>query len=177
MKKGYWILIVIILFIIAGLIPFMKGYTVCPFIPPCHEYKISLFDWIRYRDNLKPRENRENYNYVNSEYNFQLTLPASWKGFTVILGTVQFGETVTLRHPNWSKENPYMDIPILVYPIEQWKTWEANNFKGYLTAAPIGPTERGRNARYVFATAPRYNYSFETGWEAVDTIVESLKGF
>lgn len=83
--KKYWILIVIVLFIIGGFIPFMKGRTICPFIPPCFEYKISLFDWIRYRDNLKSIKNIENYNYVNSEYNFQLTLTNAWKNYKVFI--------------------------------------------------------------------------------------------
>lgn len=82
MKKRYLILIVIVLFIIGVFIPFMKGRTICPTMPPCFEYKLSLFDWIRYRDNLKPVKDRENYPYVNADYNFQLTLPGSWKGFT-----------------------------------------------------------------------------------------------
>jgi hypothetical protein len=115
--------------------------------------------------------------YTNTTYGFTLTLPKSWEGYTVLTGTLPFGYTVTLRHPLWTKENPYMDTPILVYPITQWKLWEANNFEGYPTAAPIGPTERGRNAQYVFATAPRYNYSFATDWETVEEIVKSLKGF
>lgn len=68
-----------------------------------------------------------------------------------------------------------MDIPIQVFSLEQWKKWESNDFEGYPTAAPIGPTERGRNGKYVFATSPRYNYSFATGWEEVDEIVKNLK--
>ena len=53
---------------------------------------------------------------------------------------------------------------------------EKNNFEGYPTAAPIGPTERGRNDAYVFATAPRYNFSFAVGWEEVEDIIKTLKG-
>ena len=101
----------------------------------------------------------------------------SWQGYTVINAAIQYGNSVTIRHPLWTKEDPRMDIPILIYPIDQWNTWEKNNFEGYPTAAPIGPTERGRNAKYVFATAPRYNFSFATGFEEVDQIVQGLKGF
>lgn len=115
--------------------------------------------------------------YTNTTYGFSLTLPESWSEYTVTSGTLPFGYTVTLRHPLWTQANPYMDVPILVYPIAQWQTWEKNNFEGYPTAAPIGPTERGRNERYVFATAPRYNYSFATDWETVEEIIKSLKGF
>lgn len=73
---GILVSVLIIIFV-----PFIKSGTVCPTLPPCHESKISLFNWIRYRDNIKPIKNRENYNYVNSDYNFQLTLPVSWKGY------------------------------------------------------------------------------------------------
>lgn len=115
--------------------------------------------------------------YTNDTYGFSLTLPADWKGYTLVPASVQYGYAVTLRHPLWTAQNPYMDIPILIYPIDQWKKWEANHFEGYPTAAPIGPTERGRNTRYVFATAPRYNFSFGIGWEAVDVVVQKLKAF
>lgn len=115
--------------------------------------------------------------YTNTTYGFTLTLPDTWKGYTLIPASVKFGEAITLRHPLWNKENPYMDIPILIYPIAQWTTWEKNNFEGYPTAAPIGPTERGRNAKYVFATAPRYNYSFGIGFETVEEIIKNLKAF
>lgn len=115
--------------------------------------------------------------YTNTAYGFRMALPESWNGYTVTTGTLPFGFAVTLRHPLWTQANPYMDVPILVYPIAQWQTWEKNNFEGYPTAAPIGPTERGRNATYVFATAPRYNYSFAIDWENVEEIVKSLKGF
>ena len=115
--------------------------------------------------------------YKNDAYGFTLTLPLSWQGYTVINAAIQYGNSVTIRHPLWTKEDPRMDIPILIYPIDQWNTWEKNNFEGYPTAAPIGPTERGRNAKYVFATAPRYNFSFATGFEEVDQIVQGLKGF
>jgi hypothetical protein len=115
--------------------------------------------------------------YTNTTYRFTLILPESWKGYRVATSTIPFGYAVTLRHPLWTNKNPYMDIPILIYPISQWHEWEKNNFEGYPTAAPIGPTERGRNSQYVFATAPRYNYSFALGWEIVEDIVKSLKGF
>ena len=115
--------------------------------------------------------------YRNDSYGFSLTLSKDWLGYKVTDVPIQYGKTVTLRHPLWTQANPYMDIPILVYPIAQWQIWEKNNFEGYPTAAPIGPTERGRNANYVFATAPRYNFSFATGWEEVEATIKTLKGF
>lgn len=115
--------------------------------------------------------------YRDTTYGFSIDLPKDWEGYTLVPTSIQFGYAITLRHPLWTSANPYMDIPILIYPLSQWQTWEKNNFEGYPTAAPIGPTERGRNGRYVFATAPRYNFSFGTGFETVEEIIKGLKTF
>jgi hypothetical protein len=63
---------------------------------------------------------------------------------------------------------------VLVYPLIQWTKWEKTDFEGYQTAAPMPPTERGRNTKYVFATAPRYNFSFLPGFEEVEEIISKL---
>jgi len=115
--------------------------------------------------------------YKNSQYGFTLTLPKTWSSYKVTEEAIQYGESVTLRHPLWTSAAPRMNIPILIYPLSQWQKWETTNFDGYPTAAPIGPTERGRNNKYVFATAPRYNYSFAEGFEEVENIIQTLKGF
>lgn len=115
--------------------------------------------------------------YKNDMYGFQMTLSKDWSGYIVSTSTIKFGNAVTLRHPLWTKENPRMDIPVLIYTVEQWDKWLKTNFDGYPTAAPIGPTERGRNDKYVFATAPRYNYSFATGFEQVEDILKTLVGY
>lgn len=144
---------------------------------------ILLSGSIFYITQHKPRtskpttETPNTFTYTNTTYGFTLTLPEEWKGYSLVPTHIQSGEAITLRHPLWTSKNPYMDIPILIYPIAQWQTWEENNFDGYPTAAPIGPTERGRNATYVFATAPRYNYSFAPGFELVEEIIKSLKAF
>lgn len=114
--------------------------------------------------------------YKNTPLGFTLTLRESWRGYTESTEKVEYGYLVTLMHPLSTPENPRMNIPIYVYPIEQWEAWQKNDFEGYQTAAPFGPTERGRNTKYVFTTAPRYNYSFMTGWEEVEEIIKTLKG-
>lgn len=121
--------------------------------------------------------------YKNFEYGFTLNIPKTWEGYTEFKTPIKLldkgdvlGYTVTIRYPKWKENAQTMDIPIQVFTLDQWKKWEANNFEGYPTAAPIGPTERGRNSKYVFATSPRYNYSFATGWEEVDEIIKTLKG-
>ncbi len=115
--------------------------------------------------------------YRNEEYRFEITLVNGWKGYSVNTDRIDRGWLVMLRHPAWSDENQRMDIPILIYTLSQWEKWEAENFESYQTAAPIGPTERARNSRYVFATAPRYNYSFAEGWEEVENIIKTLNVF
>jgi len=113
--------------------------------------------------------------YRNEEYGFTLTLSQGWQGYSVTASPIEYGWKIVIRHPKWTEASPYEDIPILVYQIGQWEEWEANNFEGYPTAAPFGPSERGRNSRYVFATAPRYNYDYRTGWEDVENIIKTLK--
>lgn len=115
--------------------------------------------------------------YRNEQFGLTLTLSQGWQGYSVATSSIEYGWKIVIRHPQWTEANPYEDIPILVYPIGQWKEWEANNFEGYPTAAPFGPSERGRNAQYVFATAPRYNYDYRTGWEDVENIIKTLKSF
>ena len=115
--------------------------------------------------------------YKNYAYSFTMNLQKDWRLYTVSTATIPFGNSVTLRHPLWTKENPRMDIPVLVYTVEQWDKWVKTDFEGYPTAAPIGPTERGRNIRYVLATAPRYNFSFLSGFEGVEDILKTLKGY
>lgn len=113
--------------------------------------------------------------YENSQYGFTLQLAADWEGYAVSTSSVEYGAKVLLRHPKWTEASHYEDIPVLIYPIAKWQEWEKNHFEGYPTAAPIGPTERGRNNMYVFATAPRYNYDFSTGWEEAEDIIKTLK--
>lgn len=121
--------------------------------------------------------------YKNEQYGFTLELTKEWEGYTVTSGPITDGSgmgkgfQVLLRNPNWTEENPIMDVPIQVFTKSQWSEWESNNFETYPTAAPIGPTKRGENKDYVFSTAPRYNYSFQTGYEEVESIIQTLKGF
>lgn len=124
----------------------------------------------------KPTQVATSSMYNNQEYRFTLDLPESWNGFSATTTIISDGVQVTLRHPMWTKESARADIPILIYPLVTWTKWEESNFEGYKTAAPIPPTERGRNAKYVFATAPRYNFSFLPGFEEVEVIIETLKG-
>lgn len=65
----------------------------------------------------------------------------------------------------------------MIFTPEQWNLIEKEKLS--VSAAPIGPSELGRNSKYVFALPARYNFAFPTGFEEVQKIIESkpLKAF
>jgi hypothetical protein len=120
--------------------------------------------------------------YQNDEFGFRFTLPANWKGYSIVSDSwtgyasgdqgdipVESGPMISIRHPLWTAENPRQDIPIMIFTLPQWESLGREEF--HLGAAPIGPSELARNARYVFALPARYNYAFPTGWEEVEEIL------
>lgn len=121
--------------------------------------------------------------YRDTQYGFKIALPATWKDYSVIAETwtgytngaqgqvaSEQGPELLLRHPQWTSQNPRQDIPIMVFTLAQWDKIEHDGF--YVSAAPIGPSELGRNSTYVFALPPRYNFAYATGWEEVEKILE-----
>ncbi|MGB6689592.1 MAG: hypothetical protein WBE76_17290 [Terracidiphilus sp.] len=80
------------------------------------------------------------------------------------------GPAISIRHPKWTEDNPYEDIPILIFTRAQWRLVEKDEL--VVSAAPIGPSELGRNSKYVFALPPRYNFDANTGWQEVNELVE-----
>ncbi|MBI5733135.1 hypothetical protein HY967_04265 [Candidatus Jorgensenbacteria bacterium] len=123
--------------------------------------------------------------YKNTEYRFSLSLPISWKGYSVTvdkwtgyaindeLGDTAFtdGPVVSIHNPKWTAAVPYQDIPIMVFTLDQWIDLQKEKF--HIGATPIGPSELGRNPRYVFALPARYNFAFPPGYEEVDRIIQS----
>jgi hypothetical protein len=65
----------------------------------------------------------------------------------------------------------------MVFTIAQWDLIQQEQF--HVGAAPINPSELGRNVKYVFALPARYNYAFPTGYQEVEKILEGkpLRGF
>lgn len=121
--------------------------------------------------------------YQNARYGFKVLLPESWRGYSVVverwlgeaIGTpgdvpVEQGPMILLRHPRWTAQNPRQDIPIMVFSLEQWHALHQEKF--HIGAAPVGPSELGRNSSYVFALPARYNYAFQPGWEEVEQILQ-----
>src|SRR5262249_39592928 len=79
------------------------------------------------------------------------------------------GPEVVIVHPLSTEEEPRQEIPIMVLTVRQWKLVEGDKLG--VSAAPFGPSEIGRNRKYVFALPPRYNYGSATGWEEVEDIL------
>lgn len=123
--------------------------------------------------------------YKNTLYGFSFTLPASWKGYSIIeekwegqaLGgsegeqVIETGPLLSIRHPQWTDTKQRQDIPIMVFTQNQWKQLQEDKF--HIGAAPIGPMELGQNSKYVFALPARYIYAFPEGFEEVDKILQN----
>ena len=119
--------------------------------------------------------------YTNTEYGFTFYLPESWRGLTIVSrqwegqmldteqGTTVTGPEILIRHPLWTESDPRQDIPIMVFTLGQWDLVQAEKLG--VGAAPIPPTELGRNSKYVFALPARYNFAFLTGFEEVEQIL------
>jgi hypothetical protein len=126
--------------------------------------------------------------YSNKKYGFRFSLPESWKGYSINVSqweggdgrTYQPGEVmpppkkgplITIHHPLSTDSNPRQDIIIMVFTKAQWKLVEED--KIILSAAPVGPNELGRNAKFVFALPPRFNGAGIEGWQEVDEIIQN----
>jgi len=118
--------------------------------------------------------------YQNGEYGFVFSLPESWEGYTIVTEQweglppggsepAEAGPLILIRHPDWRTDSPRQDIPIMVFTLSQWEALQAGEF--HIGAAPIGPSELGRNGEYVFALPARYNYAFPEGYEEVEEIL------
>jgi hypothetical protein len=122
--------------------------------------------------------------YKNTQFGFRFTLPESWKGYTIVTskweglsiadpqaGVIQSGASISIRHPEWTSEQPRQDIPILIFTADQWNELQQEKF--HLGAAPMGPKLLTRNDKYVFALPARYNFAFLDGYQEVEDILAS----
>jgi hypothetical protein len=118
--------------------------------------------------------------YTNTKYGFRFSLPNGWKGYSIITeqweatdaqkGVVERGGIVCIRHPDWTKENPRQDIPIMVFTLTQWDSAEKSNL--YVSESAMSFHELGRNRKYAFAVSNRYNEVDVPGREEVDKILQ-----
>jgi hypothetical protein len=123
--------------------------------------------------------------YKNPQYGFQFSLPEGWKGYSIVNSkweglamdgesgekVVETGPLLSIRDSQWTAKTPRQDIPIMVFTLSQWNSLQQEVF--HIGAAPVRPSELGRNDTYVFALPARYNYSFLPGYEEVDKILQS----
>lgn len=121
--------------------------------------------------------------YSDKIYGFSFSLPQDWRGFTIVNSMwegssitgdtskiTQTGPIISLRNPKWTSKVPMQDIPIMIFTISQWNSLQKGEF--HIGAAPINPSELGRNNKYVFALPARYNFAFLPGYEEVETILK-----
>lgn len=122
--------------------------------------------------------------YNNTEYGYAFLLPKRWKGYQIVSNswegttirnqtneTVESGPILSIRHPEWTEENPRQDIPIMIFSLDQWKLLQQGKF--HIGAAPVEPRKLGENNKYVFALPARYNFAFPEGYEEVEEILEN----
>jgi len=134
------------------------------------------------QDHSAQKTTQPGVQYVNKDYGFRFALPDSWKDYKVVAdswsggdgssnGATEKGPIVVLRNPKWTKDHPTQDIPIMVFTMAQWK--KIDNEEMSVSAAPIGPSELGRNSKYVFALPARYDFG---DGEAKEEVYAILKG-
>jgi hypothetical protein len=128
--------------------------------------------------------------YRNEQYGFGMTFPSDWKGYSVVAGTWQGrtqdeqGETTgtyagpefLLRHPQWTADAPWQDLPVMVFTHEEWALVEQEHLA--VSAAPIGPGKLGENAQFVFALPPRWIGFLDTlGQDEAAKVPETFRAF
>jgi hypothetical protein len=121
--------------------------------------------------------------YKNTDYGFTFSLPNDWAGYSIVNTKWQGnfvdnsnkpaidGPEILIRNPLWTSTTPRQDIPIMIFTLDQWSLIQQEKLS--LGAAPIGPSELGRNSKYIFALPARYNFSYLTGFEEVQNIIDS----
>jgi len=140
---------------------------------------------IKNNDTTNESPEDKTISHINKDYGFIFNLPDSWNGYSIIkenwVGNYfnsdgsqsekkEYGPIINIRHPQWTKETPRQDVPIMVFTIDQWNLLEKD--KIHIGAAPINPSKLGQNSKYVFALPARYNFAFLTGFEEVEDIIK-----
>jgi len=113
--------------------------------------------------------------YNNKQYGFSFTLPASWKGYTILATTWggppssdwtgDQGPVLTIRNPKWTQADPREDIPIWIFTHDQWNRVQKEQI--IISAAPFPPSELGHNRKFFFALPARYINDELPGFEEV----------
>ncbi|MDO8559201.1 MAG: hypothetical protein Q7R84_02610 [bacterium] len=140
------------------------------YVPPKEIVKDETTDWKMYK---------------NEEYGFEIALPDSWKGYSIIMESwtgytlddehKQFqGPEIHIRNPKWTKSQPWQDIPVMVFAKEEWGLIKADKLG--VSAAPIGPRKLGENQKYGFALPPRWiGFTDALGQDEAEKIVKTFE--
>jgi len=140
--------------------------------------------------------------YKNSGYGFTMIFPKTWKGFTIQEKKWQgwdindgnnnghvrdinsdsykySGPEILVKNPQTTVGQQYQGIPIMIFTHDIWSmVGNEQNATVAISAAPIGPEKIGENAKYVFATPPRwYGFTDAVGFEEAVNIVKTFKAF
>src|SRR6266705_1999661 len=106
--------------------------------------------------------------YHNTQYGLTFFLPASWRGYSVLIQQwdaplysadyrtevgSELGSTIVLRNPQWKADDHYQDIPIMAFTRSQWVACEQQKFFPHACGV-IG--ELWHNPKYVFGMWNRY---------------------
>jgi len=123
--------------------------------------------------------------YQNEEFGFEVILLDSWAKYSVLTeswdgisldnnSTKYEGPKITIRNPNWSDNEIWQDIPILVFTKDEWQLIEQRNLN--ISAAPVGPKKLGENKEYIFALPPRWaGFSDALGQNEAQEIIKTFK--
>jgi hypothetical protein len=122
--------------------------------------------------------------YHNAQYDLTFFLPADWQGYRVltkewsaklysadyqaVIGT-EHGPMIVLRHPHWETDEPYQDIPILVFTRSQWDVVKPQRL---FIGAGGTDDEISHSTKYVFGINSRHNWGELKGWEETGKIVQ-----
>jgi hypothetical protein len=123
--------------------------------------------------------------YHNAQYGFTFFLPASWQGYSVLrqewkgnsylpakdtTAVTAHGPTIVLRHPQWKADDPYQDIPIMVFTRSQWESDKEGKFG---IGAGGFDREIEHNSKYVFGISSRFDADDTVkGFQEAAAIVE-----
>ena len=118
--------------------------------------------------------------YRNTQYGFCFRLPVDWKGYRIITsewsgwspntGKMMHGSQLVIRNPAWTEDDPYQDIPIMVFTQAQWREKEKHGLITSAFGADWPPF--GRNAGYVFKQPDRWiGYADVRGMKEVEDLM------
>jgi len=116
--------------------------------------------------------------YQNLQYGFCFRAPWSyfivdqtWSGTELDTQKAVSGPELVIRSRGWTPEDPWQDIPIMIFTPSQWKLVEAGKLP--VGAPPTGPSELGRTSGYVFALPPRWiGFTDVEGQDAVEALMK-----